>query len=87
MTMSYPIVQRRAVEEALLERHRKALLADDRLTEDAWPDPFTDYRRAVLRRAARIVEISGQTDFSSMPFLFQRCATAAVDHAGLDLVV
>jgi len=82
-SMSYPVEARRREEEALLERHVESLKARGL----DWPDPWMDYRRGLLRRAARIVEISGDSGFSSLSFVFQRCASAAADHRVLDLIL
>ena len=82
-TMSYPIRVRRKVEPALVERHLRALGPHS----VDWADPWTDYRRAVLRRAARIVELGAQGPFPALPWVFERCATAAVDHHAMDLIV
>jgi hypothetical protein len=81
-TMSYPVRQRRKVEQELVERHLRALGP----RSVGWKDPWRDYRLAVLRRAARIVEIGAQGSFPSLDWVFTRCATAAVDHHVLDLI-
>lgn len=79
-TMSLPVAARRRVEEALVERHLQSM----RARGIEWKDPWADYRLGVLRRAARIVEISARQTFSSLPWVFERCATAAADHRVLD---
>jgi aminoglycoside phosphotransferase (APT) family kinase protein len=81
-TMSYPVRTRRKVEQALVERHLRALGPHS----VDWVDPWTDYRRAVLRRAARIVELGAQGPFPALPWVFERCATAAADHHAMDLI-
>lgn len=81
-TMSYPAAERRAAEEGLHERHLRAL--HERGVE--WPGSWEAYRRGVLRRAARIVEIAAQNGLPSLDWLFERCAAAAVDHRALELV-
>lgn len=81
-TMSYPVRRRRDVEEALHERHLRAL----RDRGVAWEGSWTAYRRGVLRRAARIVEICARGRLPSLDWVFGRCATAAVDHRVLDLL-
>ena len=63
MAMSYPVKSRRAVEEKLVRRHYESVR--DRGID--WPDPFGDYRLGLLRRAARIVEISTSWMLSSLP--------------------
>lgn len=75
-TMSYPVRERRAVEEGLVERHRRSL----RALGVAWDEPWTGYRRGVLRRAARIAEITARGGLPSLSWVFERCATAAADH-------
>lgn len=81
--MSYPVNERRRVERALVDRHAAAI----RQRDIDWPDPWEDYRRGLLRRAARIVEITAAGPIASLAFVFERCATAAVDHAVGDLIV
>ncbi len=80
--MSYPVKDRRKVEEQLVRRHAD-LVGSNGIN---WPDPDTDYRRGLLRRAARIVEISARGGFSSLPWVFERCAQAAVDHNVIELI-
>ena len=83
LAMSYPIEKRRIVEQQLVRKHHQ-------LTRDLGlnlPDPEKHYRLGLLRRAARIVEISSRDWFSSFNWVFKRCATAAVDHETLDLIV
>ena len=83
MAMSYPVESRRVVEEKLVCRHYESV----RNRGIDWPDPFSDYRLGLLRRAARIVEISVNWTPSSLPWIFKRCATAAADHGVGDLIV
>jgi hypothetical protein len=90
VVMSFPVEVRRRAEEALVSAHADAVLAAG--IRD-WPDPWRDYRRGVLRRAARIVEIAetwpledplGQAAFR---MVVERCATAAVDLRVGELIV
>lgn len=80
--MSYPVRRRRQVEEGLVERHRAALAERG----VRWPEPWTGYRRGLLRRAARIVEIVARGALPSLAWVYERCAAAAADHRVLELL-
>ena len=62
-------------ERALVEQHANHIRAKGL----EWPDPWRDYRLGLLRRAARIVEIS-HANFVSLPWVFRRSAMAAIEH-------
>ena len=85
--MSFPVGRRRSVEEALVARHAEAVRAGG---VAGWNDPWLDYRRGVLRRAIRIVEIAstfpGAVYGPALHMVSERCITAAVDHRVGDLI-
>lgn len=80
-TMSFRPSDRRALERELVARHARRLAAHG----CQWSNPWDAYRLGLLRRAARIVEISSQ-DFSSLPWVFERTARAALEHQVGDLI-
>jgi len=82
LAMSHPGPTRRRVERGLVERHAAAL----RGRGLAWRDPWSDYRRGLLRRAARIVEICADEGPGPLGFVYRRCARAAADHGVGELI-
>jgi hypothetical protein len=78
--MSFPVEIRRRVEEGLVAAHADSV----RAAGVQWSDPWDDYRRGVLRRAVRIVEIApgwrrNAVAESALRMVVERCATAAAD--------
>ena len=73
VVMSHPVARRREVEGAAKLRHAE-LLDHDGYDREA------GYRAGVLHRVARIVCIAGRhPKWPSLPWVFERCAAAAVD--------
>ena len=79
IAMSLPVERRRREERALVALHADAL----REAGVDPPDPWLGYRRGILRRAARIVEIAhtfqGPLAAGALRMVIERCATAAAD--------
>ncbi len=79
IAMSLTVEQRRREERALVALHADAL----REAGVDPPDPWLGYRRGILRRAARIVEIAhtfqGPLAAGALRMVIERCATAAAD--------
>ncbi len=77
--MSFPAERRPRVEEMLVAHHHD-VLRDNGAKPTV--DPWLGYRRGVLRRIARIIGSAHTWDlgeFTSLPWIFHRCATAAVE--------
>jgi hypothetical protein len=77
--MSFPSERRAAVERFLVSQHHETMKRSGAKPEI---DPWLAYRRGVLRRISRIVEIADSWDaaaLSSLRMIFQRCACAAVE--------
>ena len=88
LAMSFPVEVRRRVEEPLVAAHADAVRAAG---VAGWQDPWRDYRLAILRRAARIVEIApgwGKGDIAraALRMVAERCAVAASDLRVGDLI-
>jgi hypothetical protein len=83
IAMSFPVKKRRLREHDLVRRHYESIQAQG----VDWPNPVDDFRCGLLRRAARIVEISARDQFSSLSWVFRRCATAAADHKVGNLII
>jgi len=74
LVMSYPTERRRAVAAATIDRHARLL------GRQAGYDPDAGYRAGVLHRVARIVCIAHRhPNWPSLPWVFERCAAAALD--------
>ena len=81
LVMSYPVAVRRTVAQRMVERHAELL----DIEFDAW----TSYRIGTLQRVARVTASAGQfPDWanSSLPWVFERCAAAAIDANVLELI-
>ncbi len=79
ISTSFPAERRPRVEEMLVAHHH-AVLRDNGAKPTV--DPWLGYRRGVLRRIARIIGSAHTWDlgeFTSLPWIFHRCATAAVE--------
>jgi aminoglycoside phosphotransferase (APT) family kinase protein len=73
IVMSHPVTRRREIEAAMIDRHAEQF-------GRTGYDRQAGYRAGVLHRVARIVRIAGHhPNWSSLPWLFERCAAAAVD--------
>ena len=81
-TMSFRHADRPDAERALLRSYLRELDA----AGCDWPDPLRGYRLGILRRIARLVEIS-DLNLSSMPWMFRRTALAALAHDVGELVI
>jgi hypothetical protein len=79
IAMSLSVEQRRRDERTLVALHADAL----REAGVDPPDPWLGYRRGILRRAARIVEIAHSFQrplaAAALRMVIERCATAAAD--------
>ncbi len=73
--MSFSTQQRRDIEEHLLRLYIEQLQALG-VTWQGWREA---YRAGLVRRAANIVEIASPA-FTSLPWVFERSAQAALDH-------
>ena len=82
LLMSYQIVDRRRQQESLINYHAALLNRDDY-------DPLLGFRLGALRKLVRTVcEAHAHPDWSrtSLPWVFKRCATGALDADVTELV-
>lgn len=81
LLMSYPIADRRRTRVSFIDRHAALLARDDY-------DPIEGFRLGALQRVVRTTRSAHafpDWSNSSLPWVFERCATGALDAAVADL--
>ena len=90
LAMSLPIEERRRIERSIVAEHARAILtsgAPGGVGAVRWDDPWTDYRRGLLRRFLRMAGAAAALSEEALERwdagsgVVVRCFTAATDHA------